>query len=172
MQGSQFHFCSGKFSHATWCSSKKKKEKKIAGFAWLYGIWAPRLVCLMRCVITWLVSRIPGSDVASSGMEASLFFWVAVNSVPSPDYQEGHLPGCASLLSRDTNLSWSCMAQREGPRVRPSWMPLPQPVILLVDPGPSLFICFLSAGSPSWDTLTLFISYLFCVFWPLFLPSI
>ena len=102
----------------------------------------------MRCVITWLVSRIPGSDVASSVMEASLFFWVTVNSVPSPDYQEGHLPGCAPLLSRDTNLSWSCMAQ-EGPRVRPSWMPLPQPVILLVDPGPSLFVYFLSAGGPS-----------------------
>ena len=172
MQGAQFHPCLGKVSHATRCSPKEKKEKQIAGFAWLYGIWAPRLICLMLYVITWLVSRIPGSDVASSVMEASPFFWVAVNSVPSPDYQEGHLPGCASLLSRDTNLSWSCTAQGEDPRGRPSWMPLRQPVILLVDPGSSLFIYFLSAWSPSWDTRTLFISSLFWVFWPLFLPSI
>ena len=115
MQGAQFHPCLGKVSHATWCSPKEKKENQIAGFAWLYGIWAPRLVGLMLYVITWLGSRIPGSNVAASVMEASPFFWVAVNSVPSPDHQEGHLPGCAWLLSRDTNLSGSCMAQGEDP---------------------------------------------------------
>lgn len=91
-------------------------------------------------LITWPVSTIP----AECGLwppEASLSFWVAGSTVPSPEYQEWHLPGCALLLSWGRSLCWTCMAQEgEGQRVQTSRMPLPQPVTLLVDPESPLVL--------------------------------